>query len=131
MLILKRYYEQLLEIAEELEQNENELIDPKTLRYFRMFTHRAERLYNGVLNLRDYVTQVREAYQNEMDINLNRIMEVFTVIAAIFLPLTLIVGWYGMNLKMPEYGWNHGYLFVICLSIITLIGSLFYIKRTK
>jgi magnesium transporter len=46
------------------------------------------------LNLRDYVTQVREAYQAELDISLNNIMKIFTVITAFFSPLTLLVGWY-------------------------------------
>lgn len=131
LLTLKVYYEQLWEIAEEIEQNENELIEAKILRYFRIFTGRTERLYHNVLNLRDYVTQVREAYQAQMDIRLNRIMEVFTVIAAIFLPLTLIVGWYGMNLKMPEYNWDYGYIFVIGLCLLTLFASIFFIKRNK
>ena len=131
LLIYKRYYEQLLEICEEMEENENDLIDQRTLRYFRMLTNRVDRLYHSVLNLRDYVTQVREAYQAQIDISLNRVMKIFTVIAAIFLPLTLITGWYGMNVNMPEYGWTYGYLFVICLSLFTLTISLLFIKRKK
>ena len=78
----------------------------------------------GVLNLRDYVTQVREAYQAQIDINLNKVMKIFTVITSIFLPLTLIVGWYGMNLKMPEYSWVYGYPFVIGLIVVTAEGKL-------
>lgn len=131
LLELKVYYEQLLEIFEAIEQNENGLIGLTELRYFRILAGRANRLYNGVSNLRDYVTQVREAYQTQMDINLNSVMKVFTVITSIFFPLTLIVGWYGMNLRMPEFGWRYGYLFVICLSAATAIGTLLYFKRNK
>jgi magnesium transporter len=129
LLALKRYYEQLVEISEAIEQNENGLIDKRTLRYFRFITNRANRLYNNVLNLRDYVTQVREAYQAQIDINLNMVMKFFTVVTSVFLPLTLIVGWYGMNLKMPEYSWVFGYPFVILLSILTVIGTLVYFKK--
>lgn len=131
LMTLKRYYEQLLEIAEDLEQNENELIDKKSLRYFRMITNRVDRLYHGVLNLRDYVTQVREAYQAQIDINLNSIMKIFTVVTSIFLPLTLLAGWYGMNLQMPEYGWEHGYLFVIAIGIAVTVMSVLYFKKHK
>ena len=131
LLSLKLYYQQLLEVYEGIEQNENALIDLKEERNFRILSGRANRLYNGVMNLRDYVTQVREAYQTQIDINLNSIMKVFTVITSFFFPLTLIVGWYGMNLKMPEFGWRYGYLFVIGISVMTAIGTLFFFKRKK
>lgn len=131
LLSLKLYYEQLLEIFEAIEQNENELINPKELRYFRILAGRANRLYNGVLNLRDYVTQVREAYQTQIDINLNSVMKVFTVITSVFFPLTLIVGWYGMNLRMPEFAWRFGYLFVIAISIFTAAATLLYFKKKR
>ena len=131
LMVYKRYYEQLLDILEDLEENENELFDKKTLRYFKMVTGRADRLYHSILNLRDYVTQVREAYQAQIDIGLNRVMKIFTVIAAIFLPLTLIAGWYGMNLQMPEYGWRHGYLFVIGLSAAVVTVSVLFIRKNK
>ena len=131
LLELKVYYEQLLEIFEAIEQNENELVAKTELRLFRILAGRANRLYNGVTNLRDYVTQVREAYQTQIDINLNSVMKVFTVITSIFFPLTLIVGWYGMNLQMPEFGWRFGYLFVIGLSAITAVATLLYFKKKK
>lgn len=131
LLALKLYYEQILEIYEAIEQNENGLIEQAELRYFRILTSRANRLYNGVLNLRDYVTQVREAYQTQIDINLNSVMKVFTVITSVFFPLTLIVGWYGMNLRMPEFGWRFGYLFVIGISLITAAATLIYFKKKK
>jgi magnesium transporter len=131
LLALKRYYEQLVEITEAIEQNENGLIDKKVQRYFRIIANRADRLYHSVLNLRDYVTQVREAYQAQIDINLNKVMKFFTVITSVFLPLTLIVGWYGMNFSMPEYGWELGYPFVILLSLLTVTGTLVYFKKKK
>ena len=131
LLELKVYYEQLLEIFEAFEQNENGLIGATELRFFRILAGRANRLYNGVVNLRDYVTQVREAYQTQIDINLNSVMKVFTVITSIFFPLTLIVGWYGMNLRMPEFDWQYGYLFVIGISVATAIGTLLYFKKKK
>lgn len=129
LMALKRYYEQMLYALDLLQQNENELIDPHAMRYFRLYTNRVDRLYHGVLNLRDYVTQVRESYQAEVDISLNNIMKIFTVITAIFLPLTLIAGWYGMNLHMPEYSWPYGYLMVIALSVAVVVVCIGYFKK--
>ncbi len=129
LMALKRYYEQMLNALDLLQQNENELIDPHAMRYFRLYSNRVDRLYHGVLNLRDYVTQVRESYQAEVDISLNNIMKIFTVITAIFLPLTLIAGWYGMNLHMPEYSWPYGYLMVIALSVAVVVLCIGYFKK--
>lgn len=131
LLKLKRYYERLLNIAETIEENENGLIDKKIIRYFRMFTNRINRLYQGVINLRDYVTQVREAYQAQVDINQNNLMKLFTVVTTIFLPLTLIVGWYGMNFNMPEYNWSYGYQVVIIISISIIISCVIWFKKNK
>jgi len=131
LLKIKRYYERFLNIAESIEENDNELIDKKTIKYFRMFTNRINRLYQGVNNLRDYVTQVREAYQAQVDINQNQLMKVFTVVTTIFLPLTLIVGWYGMNFKMPEYSTNYGYPVVISICIIIIVICVVWFKKNK
>lgn len=131
LLQLKKYYEQLNRIFEGLVQNENNLISEDSLRYFNILDNRIDRLFSNVLNIRDYVTQVREAYQAQIDIEQNNLMRVFTVVTSIFLPLTLIVGWYGMNLKMPEFSWQHGYLFVIGLSILITIVCLILFKRKK
>ena len=131
LLQLKKYYDQLNSIFEGLVQNENNLISEDSLRYFNILDSRIDRLFSNVLNIRDYVTQVREAYQAQIDIEQNNLMRVFTVVTSIFLPLTLIVGWYGMNLQMPEFSWQHGYLFVIGLSILITIVCLILFKRKK
>ena len=96
-----------------------------------MFTNRINRLFQGVNNLRDYVTQVREAYQAQVDINQNTLMKLFTVVTTIFLPLTLIVGWYGMNFNMPEYSLSYGYSVVIIISISIVVICIVWFKKNK
>lgn len=120
-LKFKRYYEQFYNITEEIEENANGLIDSNTLKSFRIVKNRVNRLYSSVINLRDYVSQVREAYQAQVDISQNNLMKIFTVVTSIFIPLSLIVGWYGMNFNMPEFSWQNGYQFVISLSCIVFI----------
>jgi Mg2+ and Co2+ transporters len=131
LLVLKRYYEQLFDLAEAMEENENELLSHRMIRYFHILTNRINRLSDSVSNLRDYVSQLREAYQTEVDINQNMIMRLFTVITAIFLPLTLIVGWYGMNFPMPEYKWAYGYPAVVGVCAIVALLSVIYFKKHK
>ncbi|MDP4121151.1 MAG: CorA family divalent cation transporter [Bacillota bacterium] len=131
LLALKQYYEALYEVLASIEENENQLFTPHELKYFSLIADRVDRLIHSVINLRDYVTQVREAYQAQVDISLNKTMKLFTVITAIFLPLTLLAGWYGMNLKMPEYNFAYGYPVVIAVSVAIVVGLMIYFKKHK
>ena len=131
LLRLKRYYDQLDLIFDRLCENEESLLDRETLRLFTALAHRVERLTASVIHLRECVTQVREAYQAQIDIEQNQIMKIFTVLTAVFFPLTLIVGWYGMNFHMPEYNWAFGYGYVILLSVVVCGVCCFIFKKKK
>lgn len=131
LMVLKKYYEQFLNVLDILIENENGIFDEKTLRSFKMLYRRTERRFQNVLNLREAVTQVRESYEAEVDISLNTTMKIFTVVTTIFLPLTLIVGWYGMNFNMPEYGWKHGYLFVTAVSVVFILSGVLFFRKKK
>lgn len=131
LMLMKRYYEQFLNLLDVVIENENHIFDGKTLRSFKILSRRMERSYQNVLNLREAVTQIRESYEAEVDISLNTTMKVFTVVTTIFLPLTLIAGWYGMNFQMPEYGWEHGYLMVILLSVAFIAIGIAFFKKNK
>ncbi len=129
VLRLKKYYEQLEFVFEELCDNDNDLISSECLKYFEILRNRSVRLVTGVKNLREFITQVRESYQAQIGIEQNNLMKVFTLVTSIFLPLTLIAGWYGMNLKMPEYSWKYGYLIIISLSIVICIIWIIFFKK--
>ncbi len=129
LLALKRYFEALYGVLEGLEENQNSLFSKGQLQLFRAHKNKAGRLLNTVLSLRDYLTQVREAYQNQLDISLNDTMRFFTVITSIFLPLTLVVGWYGMNLHMPELASKLTYPVIVIASLAYVVFSLILSKR--
>jgi len=129
---LKRYYQQLVSVFECLEENDNELFEESSLRYFSILLNRANRLFERTVSLQDYVSQVREAYQSQIDIEQNKLMRVFTVITAVFLPLTLLVGWYGMNFKyMPELASRYSYpiFTAVCIGIVAVLIIVF--KKRK
>ena len=83
-------------------------------------------------SLRDFSIQIRDLYQSQLDVKQNRTMALLTVITTIFMPLTLIAGWYGMNFKyMPELEYKWAYPAVIAVSIIIVIVSLLFFKKKK
>ena len=132
LLYLHSYYEELVGIGEELQENEAAVFEPKRLKLFKLFTERAARLSSNAQTLREYSMQVREVYQAQVDIQQNRVMKVLAVVTTLFSPLALIVGWYGMNFTgMPELRWPMGYPMVIMLSIAVVVACLIFFRRKK
>ena len=130
LLILRGYYEQLMEVGRELEENENELFSASQLKYFGTVGDRAERLLHRCMHLIDYAGQVKEVYQSQVDERQNRNMQYLTVVSTIFFPLTLITGWYGMNFEnMPEL--ENGYPYVAGISVLVVLVCIWIFKRKK
>lgn len=127
----KRYYEQLGFILESLSESDRISADPALSRHLLILQRRVAHSLGSVINLREYTTQVREAYQAQIDIEQNEIMKIFTVVAAIFMPLTLLVGWYGMNFHMPEYNWKYGYLALCVFAAIVAAILILIVKRKR
>lgn len=131
MLLYRRnYYEQYIVVAERLEDNEQGLFEDTRL--FSRFSERLTRLSSYTQLLREYSIQIRELYQTQIDVRQNKTMQMLTVVTTIFMPLTLITGWYGMNFeKMPELGWDYGYPVIIVISIIIVIILIFIFRRKR
>lgn len=131
LLQLKKYYEQLSIIFDELTANENGLLSDKGVRFCTILGNRTDRLFSSTVDLRDYISQVLDVYQSQLDYKQNNLMKVFTVVTTIFLPLTLLVGWYGMNFKMPEFESDYGYPIVIGVSVAIIASLLIFFRRKK
>ena len=125
------YYEQLIDIGELFSTSDFYQSEQDAQGWDR-FMHRVERLQKHVHLLRENVLQIRELYQSMQDARQNKIMGIITVVTTIFLPLTLITGWYGMNfVYMPELQWRYGYLAVIMISVVIVIAEIIYFKKKK
>lgn len=129
---LRNHYEQLMDLGQALEENENGFFKEENVRYFRLFINKIARLLDASAALRDYTVQLRDLYQSQMDVKQNRIMTVLTIVTTIFLPLSLIAGWYGMNFKyMPELDKPLAYPIIIAISIVIVAASLLFFKKKK
>ncbi len=129
---LHNHYEQLLDMAEILEENENNFFKKNNLRYFRLFANRIERLRDTSAGISEYTMQIRDLYKMHLDIKQNNIMTILTAVTTIFMPLTLIVGWYGMNFRyMPELEYRWSYPILAVLSIIIVGINIYVFKKKK
>lgn len=129
---LRKYYDQMLLVSDGLCDNENDLVSESERIHAELLYDRIKGLVGNVRDLREYTSQIGEAYQSRIGIEQNNIMKTFTIISGIFLPLSLLVGWYGMNFKnMKELNWNYGYLAVTIMSVCIVFICLLFFKKKK
>ena len=130
LLNLRSYYDEMMDLTKELEENENGFFLKKHLKYFGTLSDRADRLMSRTVHLLEYAQQVKEAYQAQIDARQNSNMQFLTVLSTIFFPLTLITGWFGMNFRdMP--GLDNGYPAVMVLSVIVILICIYIFKKKK
>jgi len=71
-------------------------------------------------------------YFSAQNQKMNQVMKTLTVVSVFFMPLTFIVGIYGMNFdNMPELHWHYGYFLVLAFMLLLLLGMIFYFKKKK
>ena len=132
LLRLKRYYEQLDAIFDEMGDNDNGLLREDILGRMTVLGRRTDRYLQKVCSLQELVAQLREAYQSQLAIQQNDLMRVFTIVTVLFLPLTLITGWFGMNfVNMPELQSEWGYPAIIAASVLLVAGLLWFFRHKK
>lgn len=113
-----------------LSKNDYDLIDGKTIYYFRD-------IYDHIIQMIDIVETYREICSGLMDTYLtsisnktNDIMKVLTIFSTIFIPLTFVAGVYGMNFKyLPELNWRYGYASFWVISAILTGFMLRYFRK--
>lgn len=127
-----RYYAQLSDFASSLMEEAEEQLSGHSKKRLNHFLRKVENLRGETRMLHEYASQISSEYQSQVDIAQNRVMKVLTIVTAIFLPLSLIAGWYGMNFTdMPLLRWRWGYVTVAAVSALVVALLIWYFKRKK
>jgi magnesium transporter len=132
MVFLRKSVWPLREIISGLERGGSALIQESTLIYLRDVYDHTIQVIDTVETFRDMVSGMLDIYLSSISNRMNEVMKVLTIVATIFIPLTLIAGIYGMNFQyMPELGWRWGYpmVWLIMLAIGALM--LVYFRRKR
>ena len=137
-LLLRRMLWPEREVLNDLTRNEEYPIADDIKLYFRDCYDHIIQVMDLLETYRDMTTGMLDLYLSSVSNRLNEIMRVLTVIATIFIPLTFIVGVYGMNFgnknpspwAMPELNWYYGYPLIWGL-MIAIGGGLLYLFKRK
>lgn len=132
MIELRKAVWPLREVLANLERMESPLIRRDTTIFLRnVYGHTIE-IIETIESFRDLIADMIDIYLSSLSMKLNEVMKVLTIIATIFIPLTFIVGIYGMNFRhMPEIGWRYGYPMVMLVMLAVAVSMLIYFRKKK
>jgi len=132
---LRRAVWPLREVINNLSRNQHELIDAETRIYLRDCYDHTVQIIDIVETYRELDADLTDLYLSSLSNRLNEVMKVLTIIATIFMPLSVIVGLYGMNFdtsspfNMPELHWKFGYPFVWVWMAASTGGMLLFFRH--
>lgn len=132
MIFLRKSVWPLREVINRLERWESPLINESTHIYLRDVYDHTIQVIDSIETFRDVLSGMLDIYLSSVSNRMNEVMKVLTIIATIFIPLTLIAGIYGMNFKaMPELELSFGY--PVVLLIMLCVGGLMilYFRRKR
>jgi magnesium transporter len=113
-----------------LSRGDSPRVMPATLPYLRDVADHAIRTLDTIETYRDTSATLIDMYMSSVSNRMNDVMRVLTVIATVFIPLTFIVGIYGMNFShMPELEWRWGYPAVWVFMVVTVLGLVVFFRR--
>lgn len=132
MIFLKKQVWPLRELINGLIKSESPLIKKDTRVYLQDLYDHAVQVIDTIESFRDILGGLHDIYLTTISNKLNDVMRVLTVISTIFMPLTFIVGVYGMNFKhMPELEWHWGYPSLWLIMIAIVLSMVLFFKKNK
>lgn len=132
LLFLRKSVWPLREVVSGLQRGDSTLVHKDTWFYFRDVYDHTIHVIDTIETYRDMLASMMDIYLSSLSIRLNEVMKVLTIIATIFMPLTFIVGLYGMNFHhMPELSWRWGYPLVLSVMAGIAAGMLVFFRRRK
>ena len=131
-ILLRKSIWPLRDIFSRLARGDSPLIEENTIIYLRDVYDHSIQIIEILESFRDMISGIRDTYLSSISNKMNEIMKVLTIIATIFIPLTLIAGIYGMNFQyMPELQWVFGYPFSLIIMAVIGILMLIYFRKKK
>lgn len=130
MIFLRRQMWPVRELINNMARSETELIREVNDAYLRDLQDHISRLLDSIEGYREMLSSIMEVYLSNNSLKMNEAMRALTVISSIFIPVTFIVGVYGMNFKyMPEINSPYAYWIVWGVMLAVMASMAVFFKR--
>jgi magnesium transporter len=132
LLIVRKSIFPLREAISRFAKCEDDQIDDRTKVFVRDVYDHTIQIMDTIDSYRDMLNGLEDLYLSELSYKMNQVMKILTLIATIFIPLTFLVGVYGMNFEyIPELHWRYSYFTLWGIMIILFVGLMYFFKRKK
>lgn len=131
MILLRRAVWPLREVINALQRDDTGTISVAVQPFLRDLYDHTIQIIDTVETYRDVITGLLDLYLSSVSNRMNEVMKVLTIISTLFIPLTFLVGVYGMNFdNLPELHWRWGY-FALWGVMLSCVGGMFIFFRRK
>ena len=138
LIKLRRAVSPLREMIFTIEKEKFQFIQKSTFVYLRDLSDHVKQIIDTIENYREFINGLLDVYLSSASHRMNEVVKLLTIISTIFIPLTFIVGIYGMNFRtdvskwnMPELNWWLGYPFVMGLMLIIAVCLIIFFKKKR
>jgi len=132
LMFMKKAVFPLRESLNSIIKSDSPIIDKQQLRYLNDVHDHILQIYETIENYRELNTGLKDMYLSELSHKMNKVMQVLTIIATIFIPLTFIAGVYGMNFEyMPELSFKYSYPIVWGIMLLIAGWMLLMFRKNK
>jgi magnesium transporter len=132
LIFLRKAVYPLRDALSKLVKDKSDFIEEENLRYFDDVYDHVVHLLDSLDTYQDLTSSLMDIHINTQNNQLNKVIKVLTIISTIFIPLTFIVGVYGMNFRhFPELEWTYGYPLIWTVMLVLAIGMLGYFRFKK
>jgi len=130
LLVLRKSISPLREAIGRFSKTDSPFVQENSIVFIRDLYDHTIQVMDMVETYRDMLNGLQDLYLTEVSFKMNKVMQLLTLIATIFIPLTFLAGIYGMNFDfMPELHWKYGYFVLLGIMLILFVGLLGYFKR--
>ena len=120
----------LREAISKFAKSDSELISQSTIHFLRDLQDHTIQLVDSIDTNREMLNSLQDLYLSEISFKMNQVMQVLTIITTIFVPLSFLVGLYGMNFDyMPELHYRYGYFILLFFMGCIVTGLTFFFKK--
>lgn len=130
LIVLKRNIAPVRELANSFVKSDSKLINEKTIKYYRDVYDHIVQANDLVENYRDMMVTIQDLYINQVNLKMNEVMKVMTIVTCLLAPATVIGGIFGMNFdKLPYIHNQNGFYIAVGLMLLIPLWMIWIFKR--